>query len=177
MGLQAVSLSFKVRITTCRCRGHSGMCVVEKKGGGVGPARRRPEHGLQARTDSELTSEPRHSTSSSNDASRPSCRGSTHSTQNFKGRSGPPAVYQPRILNLVTPLTRAGTLEQSAKGNQFWVEEREFTPRESLSSFGPSSVVLCFDKVCACTARDCHRHRERLTGLESQYWLRPSGIP
>jgi hypothetical protein len=36
MGLQAVSLSFKVRITTCRCRGHSGMCVVEKEDVGVG---------------------------------------------------------------------------------------------------------------------------------------------
>ena len=35
MGLQAVSLSFKVRITACRCRGHSGMCVVEKEGVGV----------------------------------------------------------------------------------------------------------------------------------------------
>ena len=151
------------------------MCtVVEKKGVGDGPARRRPEHGPQARTDSELTSEPSHSTSSSNDASRPSWRGSTHSTQNFKAGPGPPAIYQPRISNLVT---RAGTLEQSAMGSQFWVEEREFTPRESPSSFGPSSVVLCFDKLCACTARDCHRHRERPTGLERQYWLRPSGVP
>jgi hypothetical protein len=175
MGLQAVSLSFKVRITTCRCRGHSGVCVVEKKGVDVGPERRRPEHGPQARTDLGTNFRtPPVSTSSSNDASRPSWRGSTHSTQTFKAGPGPPAIYQPRISNLVT---RAGTLEQSAKGNQFWVEGREFTPRESPSSFGPSSVVLCFDRVCACTARDCHRHRERPTGLESQYWLRPSGVP
>ena len=36
MRLQAVSLSFKVRITTRRCRGHSGMCVIEKEGVNVG---------------------------------------------------------------------------------------------------------------------------------------------
>jgi hypothetical protein len=34
--LQLVWLSFKVRITTRGCRGHSGMCVVEKEGVDVG---------------------------------------------------------------------------------------------------------------------------------------------
>ena len=69
-----------------------------------------------------------------------------------------------KISNIVT---RAGTLEQNAKGTQFWVEGN--SRRVSFESFGRSSfshsvILLCLDKVCAGTTGACHRHRECPTG-------------
>jgi hypothetical protein len=71
-----------------------------------------------------------------------------------------------RVSNLVT---RAGTLEQNAKGNQFWVEGNSrrvsFRVPEFLF-FGRSllSSYILWTKVRAGAARACHRYRERSTG-------------
>ena len=79
-----------------------------------------------------------------------------------------------RTSNIVT---RAGTLEQNTKGNQFWVEGN--SRRVGLSPFICHSVILYLEKVRASCTRACRRHRECSTGggLESGYWLRPPSVP
>ena len=103
--------------------------------------------------------------SSSNNARRPSWRGSTHSTQILKARSGPPAIYESRRKN-IEPRDARRDLGAEREGKPV-LGGREFTPRESPSFFGRSSatqLILCLDKVCAGTARARHRYRERPTG-------------
>ena len=72
--------------------------------------------------------------------------------------------HEGRISNLVT---RAGTLEQNAKGNQFWVEgnsRRVSCPSFRVFFFSFGRSYMLWTKVCAGAARACHRYRERSTG-------------
>ena len=61
-------------------------------------------------------------------------------------------------------VTRAGTLEQNAKGNQFWVEGNSRRVSPFFRLLISHSVILCLDKVRARGTRACHRHRECSTG-------------
>jgi hypothetical protein len=74
--------------------------------------------------------------STSNDARRPSWRGSTHSAQNLKARPGPSAIYESRREN-IEPRDARRDLGAEREGKPV-LGGREFAPRESPSSFARS---------------------------------------
>ena len=63
-----------------------------------------------------------------------------------------------------TVVTRAGTLEQNAKGNNFWVEGNSRRVSLTATRLSVDSIVLCLSEVCAGSARACRWHRECSTG-------------